>query len=64
MGGNEGASPTVDGPGPHGPPQPGSLGEVTRWGTCPVQDPRILFQVMQLYLEALEVEIHGAEANC
>ena len=34
------------------------------WGTCRVQDPPTLFEVMQLYLEAVEVEIHGAEANC
>ena len=59
-----GAPATVDGPGPHGPPRPANVGEETRWGTCRVPDPPTLFEVMQSYLEAVEVEVHGAEANC
>ena len=58
-GGPMGAPATVD-----GPPRPENVGEETRWEACPVQDPRILLEVMQLCLEAVEVEVQGGEARC
>ena len=60
----KGYSLSVDEPDSHGPPRPGNVGEETRWGTCRVPDPATLFEVMPSYLEAVEVEVHGAEANC